>query len=120
MGSAAVDDAVDEQHSLFAKTRYKAERDGKHFVALDQWAATSKTCHCCGFKVAELPLCVRNWSCPNCGIEHDRDINAACTVKHLTILELRAGGVQVAVCGGLRKTGHVPAAAREAESSKAA
>lgn len=107
-------------YSLRLKTAYKAERAGKYFVALDQWAATSKTCHCCGFKVDKLALDVREWTCPNCGVAHDRDINAACVVKHLTILELRAGGVQVPVCGGLRKTGDMPAAANEAESSRAA
>ena len=103
-------------HSLRSKAAYKAEQTGKHFVVLDQWAATSKTCHCCGFKAAEMPLSVRNWTCSNCGIEHDRDINAACMVKHLTILKLRAGGVHVPVCGGLRKTSDMLAVAVEAES----
>ena len=63
-----------------------------------------------------MPLSVRNWTCSNCGIEHDRDINAACMVKHLTILKLRAGGVHVPVCAGLRKTSDMLAVAVEAES----
>jgi Putative transposase DNA-binding domain len=77
------------------QSRLQGRETGKHFVVLDQWAATSKTCYCCGFKAAEMPLSVRNWTCSNCGIEHDRDINAACMVKHLTILKLRAGGLHV-------------------------
>lgn len=105
--------------SLRIKTEYKAKRAGKHFVALDRWAATSKTCSVCGFKCEELPLDVRKWTCSNCGSERDRDINAACVVKHFGILELRAGGVHVPVCGGSRKTGDMPAVAVEAESRAA-
>nr|MCX3323650.1 hypothetical protein [Bacillus paranthracis] len=25
-------------------------------VKLDQWFASSKTCHCCGYKMPEMPL----------------------------------------------------------------
>lgn len=107
-------------HSLRIKIAYKAEQAGRHFLAIDRWAATTKTCGDCGFKCEALPLDVRQWTCANCGSEHDRDINAARMTKHLGILELRAGGVHVPVCGGLRKTGDSPAAALEAESSKAA
>jgi putative transposase len=106
-------------HSLRAKIAYKAERAGKHFVALDQWVATSKTCSDCRFRCTEMSLDVRRWVCPNCGTDHDRDINAACVIKHFGILKLRAGGVHVPVCGGLRKTDHVFAAAVEAESRAA-
>jgi transposase len=74
---------------------HQAERAGKHFVGLNHRAATSKTCSCCGFKITELPLSVRAWVCPNCGTLHDRDINAACTIKPFGILKLRAGGMHV-------------------------
>jgi hypothetical protein len=37
-------------------------------------------------------------------------------IKHFGILELKAGGVHVAVCGGLRKTSDVLAVAVEAQS----
>jgi putative transposase len=45
-------------HSLQTKVAYKAERAGNYFVGLDNRAATSKTCSCCGFKITELP-CAR-------------------------------------------------------------
>jgi IS605 OrfB family transposase len=41
-------------HSLTSKFAYKAERAGRHFVKLDQWEATSKTCADCGHRLAEL------------------------------------------------------------------
>lgn len=107
-------------YSLTTKIAYKAERAGVHFVKIDQWEATSKTCSCCGHKVDALPLDVRDWACDNCGEHHDRDINAALNVRRVGIAQLKAGGLHVSVCGGLRKTGHVPAAANEAESSNAA
>ncbi|EAW1055302.1 transposase [Salmonella enterica] len=40
-------------------------------VKLDQWFASSKTCHCCGHKMPEMPLNKRIWQCPECGVEHD-------------------------------------------------
>jgi putative transposase len=105
--------------SLLLKIAYKAERAGKHIVKLDRWAATSKTCSDCGEKADEMPLSVRSWTCCTCGSEHDRDVNAALNIKRLGILELRAGGLHVPACGGLRKTGHAPAAADEAGSKAA-
>ncbi|MHA1682403.1 MAG: zinc ribbon domain-containing protein, partial [Promethearchaeota archaeon] len=34
-------------------------------------------CSNCGFKHATLKLPEREWTCPECGIHHDRDENAA-------------------------------------------
>lgn len=31
----------------------------------------------CGYHMAEMPLSVRTWTCPECGVTHDRDVNAA-------------------------------------------
>ena len=43
---------------------------------------TSKTCHCCGFVNPKVVLGVKKWKCPNCGENHDRDINAALNILH--------------------------------------
>lgn len=42
---------------------------------------SSKLCSTCGYKKTDLTLETREWACPNCGTQHDRDINAA---KNLT------------------------------------
>jgi putative transposase len=105
--------------SLALKIAYKSERAGRHFIKLDRFAGTSKTCSCCGHRLDELPLNVRAWRCPNCGAEHDRDVNTALNIRRLGILELRAGGSHVSACGGLHTTGHAPAAANEAGSKAA-
>ncbi len=54
---------------------YKCEREGTHVVAVDP-RETTKECSACGVET-EKPLCVREHSCPSCGFEVDRDLNAA-------------------------------------------
>jgi putative transposase len=57
--------------------KYKAENEGKVYLEVDRFFASSKTCNNCLYQVSNLPLDVRHWNCPNCGTHHDRDINAA-------------------------------------------
>ena len=58
--------------------QYKAKWYGKTVVTIDRFYPSSQICSCCG---AQWPgtkdLSVRNWTCPECGAQHDRDINAA-------------------------------------------
>nr|WP_240782943.1 zinc ribbon domain-containing protein [Escherichia sp. E1130] len=46
-------------------------------VAIDSFFPFSKCCICCGFNMQRMPLDIRKWHCPECGADHDRDINAA-------------------------------------------
>lgn len=43
---------------------------------------TSKMCHCCGYINPRVKVGVNYWECPNCGVKHDRDINAALNILH--------------------------------------
>ena len=80
-------------HSFVVKLEYKLKEKGKHLVKLDQWYASSKTCHCCGHKMEEMPLSVRKWDCPSCGTKDiDRDLNAALNIRDKGVLELKAAG----------------------------
>lgn len=56
---------------------YKCAWYGRTFVATDRWLPTSKRCSSCGYLLDALPLSVREWVCPACGVTHDRDRNAA-------------------------------------------
>ena len=64
---------------------YKARDTGSLIVMADRWFASSKTCSDCGWKLEELPLSVRSWICPNCGAEHERDVNAAKNLKEYAV-----------------------------------
>ena len=50
-----------------------------------------KVCSACGHAAASMPLSVREWECTNCGVIHDRDVNAA--------RNLRSEGLSVIACG---------------------
>ena len=80
-------------HTFVNKLEYKLKEQGKYLVKLDQWYASSKTCHCCGHKMEEMPLSVRTWDCPSCGTtDIERDLNAALNIRDKGILELKAAG----------------------------
>jgi putative transposase len=55
----------------------KADRYGRTVHQVSRWLASSKTCSGCGYRLGELPLQVRQWTCPACRVVHDRDHNAA-------------------------------------------
>jgi putative transposase len=56
---------------------YKSLWYGRELVGIDRWYPSSKRCSDCGHTVKSMPLSVREWTCPECGSIHDRDINAA-------------------------------------------
>ena len=56
---------------------YKSRWYGRELVGIDRWYPSSKRCSDCGHTVKAMPLNVREWTCPECGTIHDRDINAA-------------------------------------------
>ena len=58
----------------------KALMNDKQVVFIDRFYPSSKTCSVCGYKKRDLRLSDREWICPNCGMKHDRDINAAMNI----------------------------------------
>jgi putative transposase len=76
---------------LMRQLEYKAEWYGRALVKIDRWYPSSKRCHACGQVLDALPLDVRQWVCPECGVRNDRDINAAKNIL--------AVGLTVNACG---------------------
>ena len=64
-------------YSFVNMLQYKGKWKGCDIIQIDQFYPSSKTCSCCNWKKENLKLSERSWICPNCGTEHDRDINAA-------------------------------------------
>jgi len=96
---------------------YKADMRGGQIVVADRWFASSKTCSSCGHKLDELPLSVRQWTCPVCGAAHDRDINAACNLRNMAVSStVSACGEESAGLG--RKTQAKLASMKQEVSSK--
>lgn len=59
---------------------YKSNWYGKSFVKIDRFYASSQICSSCGHKDGKKALDIREWTCSNCGVEHDRDFNAALNI----------------------------------------
>jgi putative transposase len=79
---------------------YKLEQKGGKLVEIDRWFPSSKLCSNCYYQVNELPLDVREWTCPQCGTHHDRDGNAATNIRAEGIRMLQADGIAVSAVGG--------------------
>lgn len=61
-------------------------------VKADRFFASSQICHCCGYKnPITKDLSIRSWTCPNCGENHIRDVNAALNLKQNAIKTVRRG-----------------------------
>jgi putative transposase len=56
---------------------YKSRWYGSKVGMAPRFFPSSKRCSECGHVVENLPLSARTWVCPACGVEHDRDANAA-------------------------------------------
>lgn len=85
-----------------SQLEYKAEWYGRNLVKIDRWYPSSKRCFDCGHLLDSLSLDVRHWTCPECGVAHDRDLNAA---KNIHAVGLTVGeGFGEAVRPGAVKT----------------
>jgi len=63
--------------TLVGMISYKANWYGKEMCKVNRFFASSKTCSSCDHKLEKLDLSIREWTCPSCHVQHDRDINAA-------------------------------------------
>jgi len=61
--------------------KYKSNWYNRQVINIDRYFPSSKTCSDCGFITHELKLSDREWICPDCGITHDRDNNAAINIE---------------------------------------
>jgi putative transposase len=91
---------------------YKAAWYSRTIVKIDKWYPSSKRCFDCGHILDSLTLDVRHWVCPECGVPHDRDINAAQNIL--------AAGLAVAACGEAVRPGRAKAQPGKPQRSRKA
>ena len=63
---------------------YKTKWYGSHLTVAPRYFPSSKTCSACGHVQEKMSLSVREWTCPECGAYHDRDMNAALNLLRLS------------------------------------
>lgn len=79
---------------------YKLKQKGGLLVEIDRWFPSSKTCSHCHYQVSEMPLDLREWTCPHCGSHHDRDENASKNIRAEGIRKIQTDGTAVSASGG--------------------
>ena len=72
--------AISQQ--VWAEFRMMLESKAAQYVSrtvniISRWEPTSQVCSDCGFRWGKLDLSIRSILCISCGVEHDRDLNAA-------------------------------------------
>jgi putative transposase len=75
---------------------YKTAWNGGTLIPAGRWYPSSKTCSGCGAVKTKLALSERTYHCDHCGLDLDRDVNAA-----RNLLSLAASGAENQnACGG--------------------
>ena len=80
---------LDNGYGIFLNMlEYKLYDRGKYFIKVDKWYPSSQLCSCCGNQ-KKITLADRIYKC-SCGLEIDRDYNAAINIKNEGLRLLKA------------------------------
>jgi len=61
-------------YELTRQLEYKAAWNGRKYIKIDTFYASSQICSDCGYQNKDMKdLSVREWVCPICGAKHDRE-----------------------------------------------
>ena len=77
-------------YEITRQISYKSDWNNRQYIKIGRFTKSSQPCNVCGYiNVHTKDLSVRQWTCPQCGTVHDRDINAAINILNegLRILE---------------------------------
>lgn len=59
---------------------YKSQWYGRKLSVIGRYYPSSQICHCCGHRDGKKSEDIREWTCPHCNSELDRDVNAAINI----------------------------------------
>ena len=71
--------------TFFNQLKYKGEWCGRNILAIGRYEPSSKMCSNCGYIKHDLNIEDRTWVCPNCNVNHDRDLNASVNIKAIAL-----------------------------------
>jgi putative transposase len=74
-----------QRGTFLSMLAYKCQEVGKTLLKIGMFEPSSKTCSVCGYRKADLTMKDREWTCPDCGTTHDRDLNAATNIKQFAL-----------------------------------
>jgi putative transposase len=83
--------------SFYDKLKYKAVEYGKQVMFVDKWFPSTQICSSCMHVVGKLDESVREWTCPDCGMHHNRDHNAAKNILREGTSSLGIGNVRLKI-----------------------
>lgn len=69
----------------------KCNLEGKNIIRIGRFEPSSKLCSNCGYIMKDMTLDIRQWTCPVCGVAHDRDVNAAKNIKQIALYKEFSG-----------------------------
>ena len=68
-------------YELTRQLSYKSDWNNRNYIKIGRFTKSSQPCNVCGYINTETKdLSIRQWTCPECGTVHDRDINAAINI----------------------------------------
>ena len=93
---------------------YKAKERGVNILRIGRFEPSSKMCTC-RYINHNLTLAIREWTCPECGSIHDRDLLAANNIKRFAFRKINTvGTTEIHACGDMSGVTH---SAQEAHKS---
>ena len=99
--------------TLTGMIAYKSSWAGRTYHRISRWYPSSKTCSSCDYKLERLDLGTREWTCPNCGSFHDRDLNAAKNILRVGQIDCYGEATKSQATGDL---GEIPPALQKMTS----
>lgn len=68
-------------YELTRQLDYKSDWNNRNYIKIGRFTKSSQPCSVCGYiNIETKDLSVREWTCPQCGTVHDRDVNAAINI----------------------------------------
>lgn len=108
---------------FLTRLSYKANWKGAYLAFAPTFLPSSKTCSGCGIVKVELPLSERAFSCDDCGMKIDRDLNAAINLARygraeFELQKVAAGRAETLNAGGEESSGRAGIGAVKLSSLK--